>query len=680
METLDLHFRIVCNGGYYTVQLLREGQDAIEGPWELNAGPDTQFAQDLNSIDANTCSWDNINFVGGELWLRLTPGDIREALASLRKESRKLWQQQSPQARDFIIRIELPDDPPNDLRALPWESLYSRDISALGFAVRPRYGIVHHPPPEATIADFSPREGSQLSMLILAPQNTQLNVFREIDALSALAASRSVKLQVLSERVTANAVFRALRGQSWDIVHYIGHGAVNERNRLEIMLNDDTGAPTFEDAEALCNSFQTSPPVRLAVFNCCRSSGSTVRPDILSGLGPMLMRMGVPAVVTQRYEIADHMASAFARAFYEALFTGPDAGRVDIAMGEARGALSRDHRGQLRSVITPMLHLAPGYERVFTFAAAAQAQPSIKPAVASVAAASPAPAFIRTRPPFNPGLKEALRAQRCVPVIGPGILSAGIMRGTAPPPGPLELVRQLTAPPRTYPRARDLEFVNASSGSEWVQTLVMQWVCQYHSQQDGGWAKLASEICSLYEKVEAPEVLHRIADLKVPGLFYTWFDGLIHACVQRGRSALSEVITELTPSGMESSSRDRERRPLVLPRGSIHNPGSLVITENDHERLAASIARMPSELRAITRRKFPCSVLFIGLNPREPLVRQLCQVLLDTNTTGRRVQGPTYFLCSSDEVADQAYWAQYETTWLIDDTEPFLEDLLEASS
>ncbi len=35
----------------------------------------------------------------------------------------------------------------------------------------------------------------------------------------------------------------------------------------------------------------------------------------------MLMRKGVPAVVTMRYEILDHLASAFARYFYESLLS-----------------------------------------------------------------------------------------------------------------------------------------------------------------------------------------------------------------------------------------------------------------------------------------------------------------------------------------------------------------------
>jgi hypothetical protein len=266
-------------------------------------------------------------------------------------------------------------------------------------------------------------------------------------------------------------------------------------------------------------------------------------------------------------------------------------------------------------------------------------------------------------------------------VIGPGILRAGISRADSAPPGPLELVKHLTTPPRVYPRPNDLDFCREDKPStDWLHTQVLQWVCQNIVHEKVSWAELAGEIRALYDgRFVLPEQLRRLAQLPWPGAFYTWFDGLLHDCVLRGSSRLNQAVTVLNPAVADQSvAMQMDRRPLVLLRGSVNQPKSLVITEDDHEKLANSIGRMPPELSDITRKNFPCSVLFIGVSPREPLVHQLCQALLDSNTKGRRVQGPTFFLCSSEEVPDQAYWSQYDTVWIVDDLDPFLADLLRA--
>ncbi len=133
----------------------------------------TEFRNNLRTIETNTCTWQEINYVGGQLWLGLTPDELRQGLrvATRRRHHR-------PGLSDSTPRC------PDECRSYPWESLYDRNISLLGRAEKPRYGIVHHPPAEAHIAAYEPREGTSLSMLILAPENTQLDVSREIGALT----------------------------------------------------------------------------------------------------------------------------------------------------------------------------------------------------------------------------------------------------------------------------------------------------------------------------------------------------------------------------------------------------------------------------------------------------------------------------------------------------------------
>ena len=660
-DLVDLHFRIVSKGSHYSISLQCGDEPPVESTWRVENLHGSEFSNNLHTIEQNTCTWHDINYVGGQLWLGLTPDDLGKVFASRRDGAIG--------GRDFLIRLEIPDE----CRSYPWESLYDRGILSLGLAQRPCYGIVHHPPAEARIAPFEPHDGAALTMLILAPENTQLDVSREISGIREIARKRGIEPVELRERVTATKVHQKLLNSRWDIVHYVGHGEVNAQKRLDIVLNAEDGSCVRLDAEILCHSFQTAK-VRLAVFNCCRSDGDHHNADVVSGLGPMLMRMGVPAVVTMRYEILDHLASAFARYFYESLLTGDSAGRIDVATRDARAALARAHDGNLRSCITPMVHLAPGYHQLFDFREPVRDEPGVRDI-------RPSPEIIVRRPPLDPTLRDAIRDRRCVTVVGPGILQAGITRrASAAPPGPLDLINLLNASSITYPWSRDLELCRPGQpGCDWMQSIVLQWFCQHHSQQNGGWEAVADKICKQYQGRDVPELMKAFAEIRFAAVFYTWFDGFLQDLVSRGRSGLTEVVSVSTRRAAEGAGLTGERRPLVQLRGSVQNPDSLIITEDDHEKLAIDIAGMAPEISQLTRSQLRCCVLFIGVSPREPLVRQLCQKLLDRRVGSRRSQGPTFFLALPNECAQLPYWAPFDTQWLSSDLDPFLCDLIEAS-
>jgi|GEM_PF-2046651 len=673
-DLVELHFRITSKGSHYSVSLQCGDGPAIEETWRIENLQGTEFLNNLRAIRENICNWHHVNYVGGQLWLGLTPARLGQHFASRHEGVAPPGGEHEYGGPDFLIRLEIPDE----CRSFPWESLHDRRISSLGLAEEPRYCVVHHPPAEARIAAYEPCDGSKLSMLILAPENTQLDVSREINAIREIAAKRGITPVEMRTRVTATEIYRKLRNGRWDIVHYVGHGEVNAQGRLDIVLNAGDGTCVREDAEHLCSSFQTAN-VRLAVFNCCRGDGDHHDPNVVSGLGPMLMRMGVPAVITMRYEIADYLASAFARHFYEALFDGDAAGRVDIAVRDARAALSRANDGNLRSYIAPILHLAPLYHRLFDFETAAAVDPAIESLAQPLDASPPLEIIIR-RPPLDPTLREAIRSDRCVAVVGPGILQAGITRrASAAPPGPLDLINLFTTPPLTYPRPQDLEHCKPGKpGCDWMQSLVLQWVCEHHAQLER-WEDVADKVCKQYHGREVPEMVRAFADIRFSAMFYTWFDGFFHDLVSRNRSWLNQVLSVSARPSMEGVNQARDSRPLVLVRGSVQNPDSLVITESDHEGLAVNIAGLTPELTALTHNKRRCSVLFVGVSPREPLVRQLCQKLLFRRIANRRTQGPTFFLCPDEQSTDRPYWAPYDTQWICSDLDPFLNDLIEAS-
>ena len=124
----------------------------------------------------------------------------------------------------------------------------------------------------------------------------------------------------------------------------------------------------------------------------------------------------MPAVVAMRYEIPDRVALRFADEFYRMLLTGPQPGRVDQAVESARSLIYGNEPGTLRGFITPVLYLAEGHERLFVLAPPSR---SVAPVVTELGSAP------RRDVILPDDLLDALRENRCIPVIGPGLFTAG---------------------------------------------------------------------------------------------------------------------------------------------------------------------------------------------------------------------------------------------------------------
>ncbi len=77
------------------------------------------------------------------------------------------------------------------------------------------------------------------------------------------------------------------------------------------------------------------------MLNCCYGATASARRS-LSGLGPFLLRAGVPAVVAMRYEIPDAAAIRFSEKLYQGLLHGRYPGRVDLAVESARESIHRN--------------------------------------------------------------------------------------------------------------------------------------------------------------------------------------------------------------------------------------------------------------------------------------------------------------------------------------------------
>jgi len=105
-------------------------------------------------------------------------------------------------------------------------------------------------------------------------------------------------------------------------------------------------------------------------------------------------------------------------------------------------------------------------------------------------------------------------------------------------------------------------------------------------------------------------------------MFYTYFDGFLEGAVTRSESLLNRVIYDVRKSLEGIVPAASTQRYLVLLRGSHTKTESLVLTEDDYEDLNEQVAKISPELAA-TDPGDGRTLLFIGVHPRDPLVRLL---------------------------------------------------------
>ncbi len=274
-------------------------------------------------------------------------------------------------------------------------------------------------------------------MLVVIPQGSQLNVEKELHGLD-MAVSRlgdAIELSVLQGEVTPDRLNDRVNAERWDVVHFIGHGdVVDDAVRVRLNSEDPENPDQWVDGEVFATFFRRSVP-RLIVLNCCYG-GSQASLRTFSGLGPFLVRAGVPAVVAMQYEIPDTVAIKFAEKFYGELLSGSDPGRIDFALTAARLSLYQNQtKDRPQSFITPVLYLMPGHETLLELA------DRRSPAIVRRTGDEPS-CRGRATPSCRRICSTRSRSGASCRSIGPDLLAVGAMRSKNPP-GPRKLAEQL---------------------------------------------------------------------------------------------------------------------------------------------------------------------------------------------------------------------------------------------
>ena len=154
---------------------------------------------------------------------------------------------------------------------------------------------------------------------------------------------------------------QALRDDA-HILHYLGHGAAGR-----LVLTSTAGDLEPIEALSFATAFRGRRSLRLVVLTACASSQAPGA-GLFGGVGPALIRAGLPAVVAMQYPTVQlETAGQFSAAFYGALASGI---MVDAAVNEARQAIAAGPLLDGRDWSTPVLYMGTRTGRILNVASA----------------------------------------------------------------------------------------------------------------------------------------------------------------------------------------------------------------------------------------------------------------------------------------------------------------------
>src|SRR5262249_19596921 len=127
------------------------------------------------------------------------------------------------------------------------------------------------------------------------------------------------------------------------ILHFIGHGQIYGSETALELFNNATGQKEVWTPKAIRND-GLPETLRLVVVNACRSSTQGESAALnrlgLRSVTEAFLRVGVPAVLGMRSDVAGADAVRFGATFYGALAAGE---AVDVAVTRGRQAVYREY-------------------------------------------------------------------------------------------------------------------------------------------------------------------------------------------------------------------------------------------------------------------------------------------------------------------------------------------------
>lgn len=296
---------------------------------------------------------------------------------------------------DTGMRLTLRLSGAPELMRLPWELMYRHPRFIAQSERTPLVRTLdlesaHKPPPLGGPLRILGMNSHPAGYPQLDSERERQNLER---AIAPLLQSGRAELTWLERATIAELEQRISEPDDVHVLHYIGHGAYNEKTDVGILvLETSQGRADDVSGQRLGTMLQDERSLRLVVLNSCEGARSSIV-DPFSGVATRLMEFEIPAVVAMQFEITDAAAIAFSRSLYTGIANGAP---IDAAIGPARRAI--DAAGSSSEIGTPVLFLRGKEARLFDGPAPVPPPPEPVPAPPEPAPTPPAPTPAPTPP------------------------------------------------------------------------------------------------------------------------------------------------------------------------------------------------------------------------------------------------------------------------------------------
>ncbi|HEX6263892.1 MAG TPA: CHAT domain-containing protein [Actinomycetota bacterium] len=463
----------------------------------------------------------------------------------------------------------------------------------------------------------------------LAPIDVDAELARARDGLSSMELTT---LPGVAAPTAENLLRHVRRG--CDVLYLVCHGYVVNDEPVLLLVDEDGRADPLLGSDLISRLAQLSRLPRLVVLASCQSAGAGAErtsedAGVLAALGPRLAEIGVPAVVAMQGNISMATAATFTKEFFISL---EEDGLVDRAMAVARGTV-RDRPDWW--VPTLFMRLKSG--RLWYV-------PGIAPG---------GEAFDKW-----PSLITSLSNGVCTPIIGPGISDALL--------GSRQEIAREWARSYRFPMAehfsdslpqvaqylsihQDRPFLRAELEKHLRRTLAERYQDELPMDVLRGEASLEEVIAAAWEARHAREEVDPysvLAQLPVPVYITTQPSQLlVRALTEAGREPQVDVCRWNGDEDWSESVFDRHpdyrptpERPLIFHLlGTLDDPESLVLTEDDYFDFLIGVARNQDLVPSAVRRRLSDSALmFVGFRLDEWDFRVLYRSLMNSEGSRRR--------------------------------------------
>ncbi|WP_234023035.1 CHAT domain-containing protein [Sorangium cellulosum] len=275
------------------------------------------------------------------------------------------------------------------LQAVPWEALCEPE-SSVGFwgsseKVLLARGV-------ASSSPWEPREvRGAVRLLVVAPSSDE-SALRSVKAAleTSIEAGEIEWLDPIAGLKAGKRHFfdELRRGKTPHVIHFLGHGGVEEKHPVLRLADDEDGEPVWIKAEALAQELSASfrGDLRLIVLEACEGA----KPGAFGSAAELLSRAGADAVVAHLWPVKADVARACSRDFYRTL-TGAkrDLGDGVASLGAARRTLLLESAAGF----SPVVYLRGAGSAIFRFEDRRVSPPKAKSAAPSARSKPLAPAL-----------------------------------------------------------------------------------------------------------------------------------------------------------------------------------------------------------------------------------------------------------------------------------------------